>query len=72
MTPRVNIRAAILIELAQRKAAGAPVTQTELARRSGVDQGKISRFLAGKSGARERTIERLLAALDLYVQHGRG
>ena len=39
-------------------------TQTELAERSGVDQGDISRIERGLSNATEATLGRLAAALD--------
>lgn len=39
-------------------------TQTDLAERSGVDQGDISRIECGLSNATEATLGRLAAALD--------
>lgn len=43
------------------------LTQTELAERSGIDQGDISRIERGLSNATEATLGRLAQALDAEV-----
>jgi transcriptional regulator with XRE-family HTH domain len=44
------------------------LTQAELAKRSGVDQGDISRIERGETSATTRTLQRIAAALGAEVR----
>jgi ribosome-binding protein aMBF1 (putative translation factor) len=47
---------------------GAGLTQTELAERTGIDQGDISRIERGATSPTTRTLQRIAEALDADVR----
>jgi ribosome-binding protein aMBF1 (putative translation factor) len=53
-----------IIELRERRG----LTQAELAERSGIDQGDISRIERGSTSPTARTVQRIAAALDADVR----